>query len=127
MMTVCGKGIGEDHVSAIVDLTLTVDEMPTRLLKKLTELAFAYKPEVVKQPLLNSISDLATRASSPWLYETASLFFNELIKEVSRKDLGILSQGQPDGNDINVVRLRRSNCYCERSRMRIFRFISFTY
>ena len=70
----------ECHVDAIIDLSMTVDEMPKRLLKKLTELAIAYKPEVVKQPFLNSISDLATGATSPWLYETASLFFNELIK-----------------------------------------------
>jgi hypothetical protein len=85
----------EDHVSAIVDLSMTVDEMPKRLLKRLTELAIAYNPEVVKQPVLNSISDLATRASSPWLYETASLFFNELIKEVSRQGPGISPKGSP--------------------------------
>src|SRR5260370_28021215 len=41
----------EDHVGAIVDLSMTVDKIPKRLLKKLTELAIAYKPEVVKQPL----------------------------------------------------------------------------
>ena len=55
----------EDHVGAIVDLSMTVDKMPKRLLKKLTELAIAYKPEVVKQPLLNMISDLATGAALP--------------------------------------------------------------
>ncbi|MBR0939234.1 hypothetical protein [Bradyrhizobium jicamae] len=85
----------EDHVSAIVDLSMTVDEMPKRLLKKLTELAIGYKPEVVKQPLLGIISDLATGAASPWLYETAPLFFNELIKDVSRQDPGISSKGSP--------------------------------
>jgi hypothetical protein len=89
----------ESHVGAIVDLSMTVDEMPKRLLKKLTELAIAYKPEVVKQPLLNSISDLATGAASPWLYETASLFFNELIKEVSRQDPGI----PPKGNATEMI------------------------
>src|ERR1700688_4580045 len=83
----------ENHVGAIVDLSMTVDEMPKRLLKKLTELAIAHKPEVVKQPLLNSISDLATGAASPWLYETASLFFKELIKEVSRQNPGISPKG----------------------------------
>jgi hypothetical protein len=85
----------EDHVGAIVELSMTVDEMPKRLLKKLTELAIAYKPEVVKQPLLNTISDLATGVSSPWLYETASLFFDELIKDVSRQDPGISRTGNP--------------------------------
>jgi hypothetical protein len=64
-------------------------------LKRLTELAIAYKPEVVKQPLLNIISDLATGVSSPWLYETASLFFNELIKDVSRQDPGISRKRNP--------------------------------
>src|SRR4051794_17876313 len=63
----------EDHVYAILKLSLTVDQMSKRLLKKLTELAIAYKPELVKQPLLDNISDLATGAASPWLYETASL------------------------------------------------------
>jgi hypothetical protein len=85
----------EDHVGAIVDLSMTVDKMPKRLLKKLTELAIAYKPEVVKQPLLNKISDLATSAASPWLYETASLFFGELIEDVSRQDPGISPRGNP--------------------------------
>lgn len=83
----------EDHVAAIVELSMTVDEMPKRLLKKLTELAVIYKPEVVKQPLLNIISDLATGASSPWLYETATLFFNELIKDVSRREPGPSTKG----------------------------------
>jgi hypothetical protein len=85
----------EDHVGAIVELSMTVDEIPKRLLKRLTELAIAYKPEVVKQPLLNIISDLATGVSSPWLYETASLFFNELIKDVSRQDPGISRKRNP--------------------------------
>jgi hypothetical protein len=48
----------EDHVGAIVDLSITVDKMPKILLKKLTELAVAYRPEAVKQSLLNIISDL---------------------------------------------------------------------
>src|SRR5260370_26217884 len=43
----------EDHIGAIVGLSMTVDKMPKRLLKKLTELALAYKPELVKQPLLD--------------------------------------------------------------------------
>jgi hypothetical protein len=85
----------EDHVHAIIELSMTVDEMPKRLLRKLTDLAIAYKPEVVKQPLLNIISDRATGASSPWLYETASLFFNELIKDVSRQDPVISTKGNP--------------------------------
>src|SRR3954471_14055286 len=38
----------EDHVYAILKLSLTVDQMSKRLLKKLTELAIAYKPELVK-------------------------------------------------------------------------------
>ena len=83
----------EDHVGAIVKLSMTVDEMPK--LKRLTELAVAYKTEIVKQPLLDIISDLATGVASPWLYETASLFFNELIKVVSRQDPGIPFKGNP--------------------------------
>jgi hypothetical protein len=84
-----------DHVGAIVDLSITVDEMPKSLLTKLTELAVAYRPEAVKQSLLNMISDLATGAASPWLYETASLFFSELIEDVSRQDPGISPSGNP--------------------------------
>ena len=84
-----------DHVGAIVDLSITVDKMPKSLLKKLTEVAVAYRPEAVKQSLLNIISDLATGAASPWLYETASLFFSELIEEVSRQDPGISPKGNP--------------------------------
>jgi hypothetical protein len=89
----------EDHIGAIISLTMTVDKMPKRLLKRLTELAIAHKPEVVKQPLLNIISDLATGARSPWLYETASLFFGELIKDVSRQDPGI----SPGGNPMEMI------------------------
>ncbi|MHC2390883.1 hypothetical protein ACVMFA_009474 [Bradyrhizobium liaoningense] len=85
----------EDHVFAIAELTMTVDRMPKRLLKQLSELAIAYRPEVVKQPLLDIISDRATGAASPWLYETASMFFNELIKAVSRKKTAITPKGSP--------------------------------
>ncbi|WP_342712890.1 hypothetical protein AAFG13_18200 [Bradyrhizobium sp. B124] len=85
----------EDHLGALVELSMTVDKMPKRLLKKLTELAIAYKPEAVKQPLLDIISDLATGVGSPWLYETASLFFNELIKDVSRQGPGTSAKGSP--------------------------------
>jgi hypothetical protein len=89
------KGNREDHVGAIVDLSMTVDKMPKCLLKKLTELAVAYKPEVVKRSLLDIISDLATGGASPELYETASLFFDELIKVVSRRDPGMPPKGNP--------------------------------
>jgi hypothetical protein len=75
----------EDHVSAIVDLSMTVDQLPKRLLKEVTELAIAYKPELVRSTFLNQFSDLATQVASPWLYETASLFFREMIKDVSRR------------------------------------------
>ena len=85
----------EDHIHAIIKLSMTVDEMPKRLLKKLTELAIAYKPEVVKRPLLDMITDLATGAGSPWLFETASLLFGELIQDVSRQDPGISSGRNP--------------------------------
>ena len=43
----------------------------------------------------SSGGDLATGAASPWLYETASLFFSELIEEVSRQDPGISPKGNP--------------------------------
>jgi len=79
------KGNREDHVSAIVDLSMTVDQMPKRLLKEVAELAIAYKPEFVKSTFLNQFSDLATRAASPWLYETATLFFREMIKDAARR------------------------------------------
>ena len=83
----------DDHVAAIIELSMTVDEMPESLLTQLTELAVAYRPEAVNQSLLNMISDLATGAASPWLYETASLLFSELIKDVSQKDHGISNRG----------------------------------
>jgi len=75
----------EGHVSALVDLSMTVDRLPKRLLNELTEMAIAYKPEFVKTTFLNQVSDLATGAASPWLYETASLFFREMIKDVTRR------------------------------------------
>jgi hypothetical protein len=85
----------EDHIGAIVELSITVDKMPKRLLKKLTELAITHRPEAVKQPLLNIISDLATGVSSPWLYETAPLCFNELIRGVSRQSPSVPPKGNP--------------------------------
>jgi hypothetical protein len=85
----------EDHVGAIVELSTTVDEMPTSVLTKLTDTAVAYRPEAFKQPLLNMISDLATGVASPWLYETASLLFGELIEEVSRQRPRISPKGDP--------------------------------
>ena len=74
---------------------MTVDKMPKRLLKDLTELAITYESEFINEPLRNNISDLATRVSSPWLYETASLFFNELIKDVSRSGPSAPPKGTP--------------------------------
>ena len=84
----------ENYVCAIIDLTMTVDEMPKRLLKKLTELAIAYNPEVVKQPLRYLISLQTTGGS-----DDASLFFGDLIREVSQQDLGI----SPGGNPIKIL------------------------
>jgi hypothetical protein len=84
-----------DHVGALIELFVTVDEMPESLLKKLTELAATYRPKAINQTLLNQISDLATGAASPWLYKTASLFFSELISDVSRQDPGISPKGNP--------------------------------
>jgi hypothetical protein len=81
----------EDHVRAIVDLSMTVDEMPKRLLKKLTDLAIVYKPEVVKQSLSNFIGEQAASL----LYETATLFFSGLIEDVSRQGPGITHIGSP--------------------------------
>jgi hypothetical protein len=46
-----------DYLSAIVDLSLTVDRMPKRLLKNLTELAITYRPDAVKLPLFNFIGE----------------------------------------------------------------------
>ena len=83
----------ENHVSAIVDLSVTVDDMPKRLLKELTNFVVTYQPCHVKQTFLDIISDLATRVSSPWLYETATMFFRELIKDVSKKNPGIAPTG----------------------------------
>ena len=73
----------EDHVEALVKLYMTVDKMPKRLLKELTAFALNHKSRIVKQPLLNALSDLATGVSSPELYETATLFFGQLMSDVS--------------------------------------------
>ncbi len=85
----------EDHVCALTDLSITVEDMPKRLLKKLTEFAVSYRPEAVRRSLLDIISDLATHVSSPELYETSSLFFNELIKDVRRRGPSISRKGDP--------------------------------
>jgi hypothetical protein len=85
----------EDHVYALVKLTITVDDMPKHLLEELTALSLDYKPAVVKQPLLDIISDLATGVASLWLYETSSLFFSELIQAVRRKDTILPPKGNP--------------------------------
>ena len=45
------RGTREEYLDAIVDLSLTVDKMPKRLLKNLTELAITYGPDAVKRPL----------------------------------------------------------------------------
>lgn len=91
----------ESYVGAIVELSMTVDKMPKSLLKRLTKLAVTYRPETVKLALINITAglgipvELATPASSPWLYETASLFFSELIEDVRRRGPGISPRGNP--------------------------------
>jgi hypothetical protein len=82
----------EDHVRAIVDLSVTVDEMPKHLLKKLTDLAVGYKPEVVKQSLSNFIGQ---QAAFPSFCERATLFFSDLIEDVSQRGAGITRIGSP--------------------------------
>jgi hypothetical protein len=85
----------DDHVSALMELFVTVDEMPESLLERLTEFAVTYGAKTVNQTLLDQISDLATGAASPWLYETASLFFSELISDVSKRSPGLPLKGGP--------------------------------
>ena len=80
----------EDYVCVIIDLSMTVDEMPKRLLKKLTELAIAYNPEVVKKSLRNMISYQTNGGP-----DEASVFFGDLIAEVSQHDPGISPRGNP--------------------------------
>jgi hypothetical protein len=82
----------DDHLRVIVDLSLTVDRMPKRLLKSLTELAITYRPDAVKLPLFNFIGE---GAASPGLFDTASLFFSDLIEDVSRQAPGIPFKGTP--------------------------------
>ena len=84
----------EDHVEAIIGLSITVDEMSKRLLKELTKLAIAYKPEVVKRALLDIISGLATGVDAE-PSETASLFFRELIERVRQQGSGLSARGNP--------------------------------
>jgi hypothetical protein len=82
----------DDYLSAIVDLSLTVDKMPKRLLKNLTELAITYRPDAVKLPLFNFMGE---GAASPALFDTASLLFSDLIEDVSRQAPGIPFEGAP--------------------------------
>jgi hypothetical protein len=82
----------DEYLSAIVDLSVTVDKMPKRLLKNLTELAITYRSDAVKQPLFGIISELA---ASPGLFDTASLFFSDLINDVRRQAPGIPFKGTP--------------------------------
>jgi hypothetical protein len=91
----------ESYVGAIVELSMTVDKMPKSLLKRLTRLAVTYRSETVKLALINVTAGLAipveseTPASSQRLYETASLFFSELIRDVRRRGPGISPRGNP--------------------------------
>ena len=64
----------EDYLSVIVDLSMTVDKMPERLLKRLTELAVNHRPEAVRWPLFNAIGVLAPCGADPGLHSTASRF-----------------------------------------------------
>src|ERR1700733_13295253 len=45
------RGTREEYLDAVVDLSLTVDKMPKRLLKNMTELAITYGPDAVKRTL----------------------------------------------------------------------------
>lgn len=85
----------EDHVAAIVRLYTTVEDMPNRLLKRLTDLAIAYKPDLVKTLLLNIISDVATGVGSVEPSDTAPLFFKQLIRDVSRRAPDLLRKESP--------------------------------
>jgi len=89
------RGTREEYLDAIVDLSLTVDKMPKRLLKNLTELAITYGPDAVKRPLFHIITLQAIGVASPGLLDTASRFFRELIVDVSLQAPGIPSEGTP--------------------------------
>ena len=75
----------ENHVEALIELYKTVDDMPPLLLNRLTELAVTFDPATVKYEFSNAINEAGTGAASPELYETAPLFFGEIITAVSRK------------------------------------------
>jgi hypothetical protein len=86
----------EEYLYAIVDLSLTVDKMPKRLLKNMTELAITYGPDAVKRPLFHIITLQAIGAVSPGIVDTASRFFRELIVDVSLQAPGIPFEGTPE-------------------------------
>jgi hypothetical protein len=87
----------EDCLSATVDLSMTVDKMPKRLLKRLTELAVNHRPEAVRWPLFGAISELS---ANPDLYDTASLFFSDLIAVLIRED----PNASPIGDPIDIFK-----------------------
>jgi hypothetical protein len=88
----------EDYLSVIVDLSMTVDKMPERLLKRLTELAVNHRPEAVRWPLFNAIGVLAPCGADPGLHSTASRFFSDLIAVVIREE----PNGSPIGDPIDI-------------------------
>ncbi|WP_045014252.1 hypothetical protein [Bradyrhizobium sp. LTSP849] len=85
----------EEYLDAIIDLSLTVDKMPKRLLKNLTELAITYAPDVVKRPLFDIITLQAIGVVSPGIFDTASRVFRELIVDVSLQAPSIPFEGTP--------------------------------
>jgi hypothetical protein len=84
-----------DYLSALVNLSLTVDRMPKRLLKNLTELAITYRPDAVKRPLFHLITLQAIGVASPGFLDTASRLFRELIVDVGLQAPGIPFKGTP--------------------------------
>jgi hypothetical protein len=72
------------HLHFISRLLATSERIPTRQLGKLTGLATARKPAVVREAMVELLSLAATDSLSPGQIDTASLFFRALIEHVGK-------------------------------------------
>ena len=70
------------HLDYIHQVLPTVDAIPQRLLERLTRIAIHYEPAVVKEVALDIFADAASNSCPMEELETATLFFDWLIKGV---------------------------------------------
>ena len=106
------------HLEYIDQLLPTINEIPSTMLKELSQVAIIYEPAVVGQIALDLFADAASSSRAEEELETAGLFFGCLIKDVCGKLQAKSTNGNARAHDTVVT--GHAAAHFQRSGMRLW-------